>query len=943
MNINMAGVASGINPDLVGIHARYKESASWIKSSECRLFLVEATDYLRHNPFHSELVAHYLMGKIHANRLPPALQNFAGDWHTREIRAELYTVLSTHRFFLVETLGKTSRKLEFLRDKSLDVWMNRSEAEMLAGDPRDLLAILYTDHLNSEQAMHKRVDLTQRLLTCYARDETRAFPGFDAALLSFLRKKPVGVFDALRGLVEQNPATEGLSPSRIERLFQAVLDQPERGHAGLEPSTVLAACIDILFLKTGGPRHPWSENYRPLVLKAAMELVSRTKITETACLRFLAQAFNRGDILAEHVAQDMNFYVQLFNGAQCPALEFFLRNKACVLRMNAGDPVQMARHLQQLGLVLPPSPDELHDKVLETLGHALASSEISANDRTQRAMANALRHGTYVAEVKSIIDAEVEEVCRNLGVALTPEELSSISELLFEQGDEAVARVRLKQSLSEVGDLSSDAVNLLASCLANKGRHMATKKWLSHEFRCSDPDGVDRIYAVFRQFQNWRAKWEAQLDSAVQGIAGRLADLDDAMYEGCSAPVFAHCVLATLPYRSLDQLNAILERPGLHEDFKRVLQKACDSLSGYQDAADASRVMFVGYTQTGGEPGEPRFMRVADLSLLHPRAVDGNSVGQFFLRSGANDRPIGLDDLPEMALPTYLWNALSGELRHRPAIETDLQQFMLSLVASRGRELSVEQRDLLNGAIGQVCSPWLEFSSNVSTKVGLRALLDDEALEDTLAALNAHMRNSSNADLSREITSRHIDIPNVELIDQQVKAFCQASHAEEPLVYYMFGFLLARLSSSAGLGWEVGARAASTLGVSENQSLVGLRLLSAYCLSRCRASWPSVGVQADIDNAIHGLIRTSGCSAVLSLQLHGHNVPAGLEGLSEQTAALLPIHGRAPTGARPAELPVMGGDVLSRGFRPVDWDDGEPDTTALIRHVAHQARQPAIP
>lgn len=796
-------------------------------------------------------------------------------------------------------------------------------------------------------------------------------------------EKPHSFAVELLQVVQDHPTLQGLSMSRVEELQQVWLEGQAASPTAAAECGQLSQWVDALFPRAGASSHPQLQNCQrqllealrvfplplnseclreilrgdrgpdirqvvlesaaqwetdvdgPLrqlrtlwadldrdeqlqVLKTAAHWADRGKVTDAQSLRFLADAFNQGRIRAEHAKAGMGFYVRLFNATQCSALGFISHNQLWLRDMQEKNAAGVARALHCIGVAMPPSPDALHEKVCQDLHEALVAENCHLMESEVSTLLRGLKHQSFGVAVRSILDAEMDRVLSEQQVQLDASQRDVIREILLAQSDARMLPIVLKRELDRVERLSAEQVGSLVPALAKNDRYMAMKKWLQGECQRMEPEQLDRLFAVFRRFLNWRVHVDAHLDKAVKGIASQLEGLDGAMHDFSSTRAFAHYVLATLPYRSPDQLKSVMARQGIPEDFRRVLQKACDSLKDVQDPADASALMFVGYAHGDGAQGEPRFLRVADLALLHPKAINADNLNQFFVRTGASDRPIDFEDLRKMALPPYLCDALSRHAQVSP-VQQGLFKLLASFVGKNPEALPADQVDLLKGAIRYAVSETQAFSSHFETKVEMRAALRDDALEAVLAALNLKGRTTPTAELFRLLVESRKDVPNAARLDQGVQVFCQASGATETSAYYLFGFLLARLSSSAGLGWEVGEVLAQERNVSENQSLVGLRLLSAYCLAQCRASLPTGRApslaQREIDTLIHELIRTSGCALELSDRLHGYGVTPGLKAFSERTAALLDeVVGVAPQVVKPPELPLMGEDTIRRGL-----------------------------
>jgi len=929
-----------------------------------------------------EEVAHYLMGKIHESRLPVALQEFAGPWLTPVMKAELHDLLRTHRYFGDENRVKTAEKLKFLLDRSLAEFHPQSRDQLFDGDPADVLLLLRSTYLRRNESLHIDLSKEFLFRYLREEKSPLHDPSFKIVLHQCLRKEgvPFSHVDLLQ-MVQEDPAMKGLSMARLGELLQIWLAAPPMCQSAIEECGQLAQWISALFPKAGAPSHPEIESCqrrllealrtipRPLnsaclgeimrgdrgpdirqvvlesmarwetgvdgalrqlramwadfdsdeqlqVLKAATRCADLGKVRDVETLRFLVEAFQEGRIRAEHVESGMRFYVQLFNAAQCSALGFIAHNQLWLRDQLQKDAPGVALALHQIGLALPPSPDALHEKVAQDFREALNAANCHPPEEEVSTMLEGLKHASFDVAVRSILDAEMDRVLSDQLVRLDASQRDEIREMLFAQSDGRMLPIVLKRALDRVEHLFADQVSSLVCALAKNDRYMALKKWLQGECPRMEPEQLDRLFAVFRGFLNWRVRMDAHLEQAVGEIARQLEDLDGAMHGFCSPRAFAHYVLATLPYRSPDQLKSVMARPGIHEDFRRVLQKACDSLKDVQDPADATALMFVGHAH--GDGAEPRFLRGANLALFHPQAINFSNVNQFFVRSGSADRPIDLEDLRSMALPPYLYGALSGHAKLSP-VQQGLFELLTSFMGDNPQALSADQIDLLKGAIRYAVSETTKFSSHFETKVEMRTTLHDVALEDVLTALNRKGRGIPPADLFRLLVESQKDIPHAARVDQGVQAFCQASGTTVANAYYLFAVLLARLSSADGLGWEVSKERAQERNVSENQSLVGLRLLSAYCLAQCRASLPTKGAPSEalraMDTLIHRLMRTEECASELSKLLHGRGAADGLEGFSARTAELLEVVvGVAAKAARPPDLPFMGEDAVQRGF-----------------------------
>lgn len=1003
-----AGNRPDIDAALSGISCRFDSSrgrpSQWLKSHECRRFLLEAIRHLQAGPSHgdSERIAHYLMGKISRERLPYALTEWAGDWLTASMQMELYGLLRTNRYFSMESSEKTREKLYFLLDKSAITLISQSPSDLERCDSNDLMVLVRIPYPNGGKGDCK--DMAQReLLRRYVHEAPVDGDGWRDMLRQCVKgEAPERVEEMLWELLQNSPGMEAGPRSRMAELVQIWLEGlqemgvkagdhpnlgrwmgtifPEVGESSMvrcQPSMlailqalsfpleseclrkiisgnlgskVRQAVLASVVHWTGSldaPLRDIRSHWEALtgdeqwgVLKAATEFAHSRRLWSADNLKFLAQAFNDGRIRAEHVRQGMGFYIQLFNAAKCPALEFVRHNYLYLARMESSDPTEAARFMYEVGLALPPSPNELHEMACNKLEGESKKIHLEMSPQSILDISKILEKRLYENPMREFIMKRVEDALLQNSLNVSEVIRKEIADVLFNNANEATVASLLKQSLVKDENLKSGTVDNLVAVLKKSNRREALQQFWQNSIQSKDSRALDCMLKLFDQVQNWSIVKNDCLEEAVVRIAGALKQLDDSVQGNFSPHAFSNYVLATMPYRSLVELKAIAQRPGIHKDLKGVLLAACDGLTDFQDEGSASQLMFVGYAQEADKPPVPRFLRVTHLGLLHPNAISTLNMDQFFIRSGGGDRGMLREDLPEMALPQHLWSALR---EHLPSslVGQGVHQLMIDLLRASNATLSISQTDLLKGAIQTAVFSGQEFSSSFDDKVSMRTVLHDVGAEDVLLKLLAETKEVAQDNLFRAILSRWDTIPNVAHVDKHVKAFGDA-HGKT-LAYYMFGILLARLSSSVGLGWDVNANMAASRGVLHNQSIVGLRLLAAYCLSKSREAWLDDDLSgAALDEVIYKLTKTSDCSQVLAGKLYGDTtVHPLLKSMSREIEKLLAENGSMRAVTQPPMLPTMGEDIrFARGLVVTEGPNG---VATLSPIQSEQARLPDRP
>lgn len=997
-----------------GIQSRYDEHAAWLRSSGCCTFLKRSVEYLKKPGCYvdAQVVAHYLMGKVGAHRLPVELKACAGAWLSREMKSEFHDLLRTERYFREEPLGKTNAKLQFVLDKALE--SNLIHGSLLR--PEDFVEMQAENWWSCEGVdPDYRASVTCIFVQRYLRGKQDFGDEFKAALHQCLADQNYeNVGGWLRALLAENAELakeprfqallEGylgaLQSSRtrhnlfedesVDGLIRDLFPQSS-GHGSTEMLPVQQALLDrmsalvphmsqrmlseIALGKCGEPLKRalfrsipcWTNGVGSALtslrlawgrfdaidqcnlLKGIASLVAQGKVQRVDHLLFLAEGFDRGLVRAEHVEQGPGFFGRLFEAAGLPMLNFMLNNLGY---FQAGYDVLELAEVFRDTLMEPPNAKQLDEMVEHDLRAAIEVAQLQPLDHaTFRSMAGVLKGREYMTFVTRTLEKHVAKVFDDFRVPRDVDlEMRIVETLANYMSPQLDSRGVVSAVRSLLGTLEDQGVDtpLLADALGQKTGYDALKgiSWTS----ANDQDTKAKVFTVFHSFINWEQRKAQKLDDALQEIQHKFKDADDLMHGAVTSGEFANYVFSTLPYRSLNQVRSLMSCQGLAESLNSVLQALCESFEPYLDPDDPCGVLFAGHAPSmGGVQGAAQFIRVSDISLLMSSAVSVGNVHHFHMRSDGNDRPLSRDDLSSTALPLRLWEALERALPPKVLAGQGLEQLLTTLVELAGKHLSSNETGLIKGAIQKALNPMHDFVSNPVTKFATRDKLMDKDFERVLMDLNFKLKLLPDKGLYAAIIASK-DVPQVGLLDKIVNEFHAACpDAELASIYYMFGTLLARLSSSDGLGWEINSEGYAQLGVENNQSIVCLRLWAAYCLSQCRdlSTVREAGdTLEELDHLIGRLVRGSTCANILSAQLHGKAVSPRLQKFSLETERLLGIQPAGAKKPRRLEMPFMDPEGPPTSFMVVNQTNNlqaPADSLVLIQYVRGQSRLHATP
>lgn len=956
---------------------------------------------------HAESIAHYLMGIVDEKGLPEKLQKYAGDWLTPAMKKELKYLLYTHRFVFVESHVKTQAKLRFILDKSLTrckalpgllvaddfVQMQRSNWWCCAADDyrEDVTRVFVSRYVRNpsefdesfRQALHECLadqkfgHVGHWLRMLFQEEPERAKDPCFAELLGLwvgsmgqrtqasledgdLNEWIQLLFPVQHESDAENHAAIDFQPLRdallqgLPHMRSCVLSDSLSGDRGSELKQAVMASVphwslgvDVSLAALRKIWHRIDRADRLELLQSMAGLVAKGQVKDQENLQFLVMAFDSGFIRAEHVPFGLHFFMELFDSAEFSFLNFLVHNAAYFV--HEGDRDKLIHLLSQSCVLRPPTASELRREVSKDFLTALSGKNVEIDKSVLDLFVKTLEHKTYEVPIKAMIARHVEDVFAGHSIPADTSLQSEIVNALYQHNSSGVvskrgAQADAKTLLLDKTSLSPEACVDAASALSQKNGGIAMEEWFASAFHVSPPSKAEAVFEVFRSFIGWETRAKGHLGVAMEATCNALVQADDAMHALGEPTVFASYVLMTLPYRSVQQLEAVLSREGLSKELKGVLRDACVTLQGNQEPGDPTGLMFAGYAEPNGVRRTAQFLKFADLSLLDPRSINAFNLDQICLRSDQNDRPVSKDDLPQLMLPTRFWNALSHHLAPPSLIGDHIQQLLVSLVKSTGQTLAGDQAELLKGAVQKAVSPEQNFSSSVNTKIALRTAMGDELLDKVLASLSEQTQNVDRANLHKVFLARAGEIPSVGWVDEKVKAFCEASQAEIDSAYYVFGYLLARLSSSTGLGWEVDVDSTyvQIQGVSDNQAVVGLRLLSAYCLCQCRDTLQVqfMGSAEVLDRVIDLLIRSGLCSNTLADTLVLKSVEPVLNAMSQSATALLSIKSPELKLTRAPEWSAIESGSVSASLMVIE---NGPSALSLIEFVRAQSRLPAIP
>jgi len=687
---------------------------------------------------------------------------------------------------------------------------------------------------------------------------------------------------------------------------------------------------------------------KPVLTQMIAKLLADRKIRQPEILARLADAFSVGTLPVAETGHAAWRFLSLCNETDRPFIDLLCRNITYFNRIE--QPAALSRTIYECGLVLPPSEKQLDDNVKNELAAVFAQHFFGrAKKIAVDEAAEALRSKSFHVEVCSVIRSEAADLLRQAEVGV-----AALDDLVAAAAGTQAAHVRLKAIENILrqhyaDQLDRDEMAALCSVVAMIDYHGLTEKWFVGRFPVWR--GNYRAFDIFWSFRNWESRRAAHLEAAARQIAQKLEKYDAVMLKASHPQVFASYVLATLPYRSAGNLRAITATGLVDERLRRVLDAVCARGDLVADEDSPSLALFAGYLPGSGLDREPRFLRVTELSMLHPESVSRSNKDRFSVGPSGMENPLGADDVWELALPKYLWQPMSLHFGSAGSVVGERLEKMFASIAAAGNEKtwSAPERRLIKSAIASALSPHIDFIASPDDKKALRASLGDADAEYRINRLLVEIAADSETGVPvfESLVSKRRP-PLADLVDGHVESLRRETRCNPGLAYYCLGAVLTRLSGVHGLGYHRG---------DENQAIVSLRMLGAYGLSQARKSLDKTVLSADaragLDAVILDLVLRNECAGLCASKLYGSSYDARLYYLWRAAAVLLNTEVlRASHQTEPPALPVFGGDAnigslgagtLADGlrkFRDVDFPPANASAGTLTRLAEKLETQP---
>ena len=686
---------------------------------------------------------------------------------------------------------------------------------------------------------------------------------------------------------------------------------------------------------------------KPVLTQMIANLLADKKIREPELLARLVDAFSVGTLPVAETGLAARRFLTLCNETKRPFIDLLCRNIAYFNRIE--QPATLTYTIYESGLVLPPSEKQLDDSVKQDLAAALATHFFGTGKRIAvDEAAEALRSRSFHETVCNVIRLQTADLLRQakVGSAALDELVAAAAGTHLPEARLQVIENILRQHYAD--HPAWERIASLCSIVAMIDYRALTKQWFLECFR--ERLNADQAFEVFWSFRNWEERRAAHLEAAARQIAEKLEKYDGAMLKASHPQVFASYVLTTLPYRSGRNLRTISAARQVDERLRRVLDAVCSRVDLVFDEGSPSHVLFAGYQPGSGLDREPRFLRVTELSMLHPASVVRSNKDRFSVGPSGSENPISADDVWELPLPKYLWQPMSLHFGSTGSVVGERLEKMLAAIADggSGRTWPASQGSLLKSAIASALSPQADFIASSDDKKALRASLGDADAEHRINALLAEIAVDRDAGVpvSESLVSKRRP-PFAGLVDSHVDSLRRESRCSPGLAYYCLGALLTRLSGVHGLGYHRG---------DENQAIVSLRMLGAYALAKARKSWDktlAADAGAALDAVILDLVLRDTCAGVCASKLYGSFSDPSLARLSRAVDVLLDAEVlQAPRRTAPPALPVFAdaanigahgprtvADGL-RNFRDVDFPPENASADTLTRLAEKLEAQP---
>ncbi|HYD62521.1 MAG TPA: hypothetical protein VEC35_19345 [Noviherbaspirillum sp.] len=653
-------------------------------------------------------------------------------------------------------------------------------------------------------------------------------------------------------------------------------------------------------------RDQWNDirsEYRPALAKLIARLIEAGKLPDSKYwMEDIARFFDQEGFPIDQMDRPFAFHASIFDKAQRPMLDFFRRNMKHFLQAEGeNNRNTLASGIYHALCVLPPTHQQLDARVETQFQQRLKFFKSRGSALEEKRMQQTLRSGSYDQEIRPRIQARLEKILSRHNFPISRG--SYRQELLHL----ACGRLslpeyrnnRIKDTLHKalIGQsYSPKAIDKLEKELLALDYRTVAQEWFKEKFPIHH---VHNAFDVFWEFLDWKIKIEDEASAEAANIAKALEACDAAM-KHYPPGLFASYVLATLPYRSGNNIDALINDWRGDPRFASALRAVPHSGDD-----DPCHVMFVGFEGNANDSA-PLFLRVEALSLLNPRSIEPQNRTRFHLGRSDKQNPLQPEDVWNLALPKYLWEPMTAKFAGTGSIVAKrLEELVLKMANTQGSALSEPQERLLRSAVGYVVSPNADFQAGTAEKKSLRENLGDTKLEEQINTLIVAISNENAKGTPLfECLAQTNRPPHANQVDEGVKALQGFLNVDAGIAYYCLGVLLTRLSSVDGLGYH-------NLANDENQSIVGLRLLGAYGLAQARKhlGGASQRTKEAIDKEIQYLVLRHDCAAQRASLMHGPQCTPSLADLSRQVNRLL--NAEIPLGRRqrnaPPELPDFGG------------------------------------
>lgn len=940
--------------------------------AEARAHLGEADAV---GPGASEKILHFLMGLIDGPQLPEPLRPYAGSWRDKNMARQLSDLIRTNRHFHSEPDRKSREKISYLCKLVLwELDGAQADAIFSTQDPRDLAVLLSPSSLSGSKVRpFLEHYLREEKSACYDDERVAAalyqslasekFQFVGEVLSDHFQQCPEAFhpdsragklmriwLTAARSTGSENHCAHDLRPW-LPRFFPVDPDAPCHLQAFRELFLEVAGSWPTHFAKgmekailtepryqevkdvalcsmphwqydVDGALSAWLVHWPSVagadkvqILSSMASLVANGKVTDVDHLKVVANAFRSGRLTFEDEAgHSTGFFVKLFEAVDCPYQDFLLKHIAYFADADKGDPQCLAELIYQARPVVPPLHAELGEAVyrpfhqeMQAMRRDAGQQELPGADIAR--MANALENRLHEGAVKDRFAQDMDSVLQQHGIALPEVHRQAVVRAACGVFDQRVRSVRQALSMA-LPEQSPEECRKLAERLTAKSHSDMIKEWFLDEFALNVVE-LELAFPVFWRYLDWNTRVEHLLQEEIEGIGADLGEQDASVHKACTPREFAHHVLATLPYRSLSNLAAILKMDGVDEKLRNLLTGIQADFQAYLEDSQATGLLFIGYSGAQGKK-RPSFLKVTDLSLLNPLNISPSSMPSFEICSDpGHSRSVAREDLQHMALPNYLWKAMLAQFTHSKRVVQKLTDLMMSFVQTSGQTLDEHGRGVLKGALASATSSNAGFAASLESKKALKSAWADDEFQRAMSGLIEHI-GADRHDLAARIVARKAHIPFADAVDRMARELADEAGAEPHVVYYLLGVLLARLSSSGGLGWHAGT---------ENEAVPGPRLLSAYCLAKCQEFMPADRAHArtrqTVGQVTEELLLHGTCSNMLAGRLFGAYIGEEVHELAGKAEELLQRKGRYAEFSARSSLPDFG---LAR--QPMPLEDG---------------------